>query len=331
MNAITQYDAARRALAEAKTLVEVKNIADKMAAMKEYARRAGDYQMMHDAAELRDVAERRLGEMQREQPKAKGGQPYQATGSKLEPVTPTLKDLGIDKKLSSRAQKLAAIPEPEFQRRLKERRKQDSKRVASLLRDADKGARRAEREVALAAKITAFTDRRYGVLYADPPWRFEPWSRDSGLDRSADNHYPTLTFEAIAALAVPAAPDAALFLWTTVPCAELGFKLMSAWQFEYRSQFIWSKDRLGTGYWNRNRHEILLLGIRGKVPAPAPGDQPPSVIEAPVGRHSEKPAIFAEIIETMFPTLPRLEMFARGVPRRGWDTWGADIDDEGAA
>ena len=46
------------------------------------------------------------------------------------------------------------------------------------------------------------------------------------------------------------------------------------------------------------------------------------MIEAPVGRHSEKPIIFAEMIETMFPTLPRLEMFARGKPRPGWDYWG---------
>ena len=32
---------------------------------------------------------------------------------------------------------------------------------------------------------------RYGVILADPPWRFEPFGRETGLDRSADNHYPT--------------------------------------------------------------------------------------------------------------------------------------------
>ena len=58
-----------------------------------------------------------------------------------------------------------------------------------------KRAARTEREAALAAKIVAFPDRRYGVLYADPPWRFEPWSRDTGMDRAADNHYPTMSFE----------------------------------------------------------------------------------------------------------------------------------------
>ena len=194
-----------------------------------------------------------------------------------------------------------------------------------------KQIKRTKTEAKLAAKITAFPDRLYGVLYADPPWRFEPWSRDTGMNRAAENHYPTLTFKSICELKVPAAPDAVLFLWTTVPCACLGYDLLTAWGFEYRSQFIWRKDRNGTGFWNRNRHEILLLGVRGNVPAPSPGTQPESVIESPVGRHSEKPTVFAEMIETMFPTLPRLEIFARGSPRAGWDTWGADVDAAEAA
>jgi hypothetical protein len=60
----------------------------------------------------RIMGERRLGECIRVQKGtvglAKGGQPYQSTGSARELVAaPTLADAGIDKKLSSRAQKLA--------------------------------------------------------------------------------------------------------------------------------------------------------------------------------------------------------------------------------
>ena len=33
--------------------------------------------------------------------------------------------------------------------------------------------------------------KRYGVILVDPEWRFEPWSREIGMDRAADNHYPT--------------------------------------------------------------------------------------------------------------------------------------------
>jgi N6-adenosine-specific RNA methylase IME4 len=70
---------------------------------------------------------------------------------------------------------------------------------------------------------------------------------------------------------------------------------------------------------------VLLLGTRGNVPAPALGDQYLSTIVAAQGRHSEKPAAFAEMIERYFPTTPKVEMFACGHRRDGWDHWGNEI------
>jgi N6-adenosine-specific RNA methylase IME4 len=151
-------------------------------------------------------------------------------------------------------------------------------------------------------------------------------SRESGMDRSADNHYPTSETEAICARSVQdiAAVDCALFLWATVPMVEHAFRVMKAWGFEYKSLCIWKKDRIGTGYWFRNQHELLLVGIKGTgLPAPAGGTQFPSVIEAPVGRHSEKPDAFYEMIEVYFPTLPKIELNARR-QRAGWMPWGLE-------
>jgi N6-adenosine-specific RNA methylase IME4 len=55
------------------------------------------------------------------------------------------------------------------------------------------------------------------------------------------------------------------------------------------------------------------------------GTQAASLIEAPVGRHSEKPAIFYEMIERYFPTLPKIELHARGpVARPVWNVWGLE-------
>jgi hypothetical protein len=65
-----------------------------------------------------------------------------------------------------------------------------------------KQAKRAAKEAALAAKQLALPDKRYGVIVADPPWRWEPYSRETGMDRAADNHYPTSGVETIAALPV---------------------------------------------------------------------------------------------------------------------------------
>jgi N6-adenosine-specific RNA methylase IME4 len=44
-----------------------------------------------------------------------------------------------------------------------------------------------------------------------------------------------------------------------------------------------------------------------------------------VGRHSEEPAIFAEMIERYYPTTSKLEMFARGPARPGWDAWENEV------
>jgi N6-adenosine-specific RNA methylase IME4 len=96
------------------------------------------------------------------------------------------------------------------------------------------------------------------------------------MDRAADNHYPTMTTEQICALEIPAADNCALFLWATAPMLPEALAVMVAWGFTYKSHCIWAKDRLGTGYWFRNQHELLLVGTRGNIPAPAPGTQFPS-------------------------------------------------------
>ncbi len=61
------------------------------------------------------------------------------------------------------------------------------------------------------------------------------------------------------------------------------------------------------------QHEVLMIGTRGDIPAPLPAQQARSVGKASVGAHSEKPAVFAEIIERAQPNLPKLNMFARRV------------------
>lgn len=116
------------------------------------------------------------------------------------------------------------------------------------------------------------------------------------MDRSAANHYPAMEVDAIAALQLPAAPDA---VWSTVSQLEAALRVIRDWEFEYRSAHGWAKPRLGTGYWVRDNLELLLIAIRGKPPAPAPGTQLPSLIEAPQGEHSAKPPAFAEYIERM--------------------------------
>lgn len=127
--ALIRYNAACMALAEAKAVDEVKDIRDKAIAMKEYARQAKNRTLEIDAAEIRLRAERRLGEMIRVQKetvglaKGRAGPGRGKAGSPAGPAfndTPTLVAVGIDKKLSARAQKLATLPEAEFETKVAE-------------------------------------------------------------------------------------------------------------------------------------------------------------------------------------------------------------------
>lgn len=190
-----------------------------------------------------------------------------------------------------------------------------------------KKVERAQKEVNLAAVQTALPDKKYGVILADPEWRFEPYSRETGMDRAADNHYPTSSTDTIGSRDVEsiAADDCVLFLWATVPMLLDAINVMEMWGFKYKSHAVWVKDRQGTGYWFRNKHELLLVGTRGNIPAPAPGTQWESVIEAPAGRHSEKPQDAYDMIEAYFPNLPKIELNARS-RRAGWEAWGNEAE-----
>ncbi len=336
--ALVNYDAARKALAAAVRVDEVKSIRDKAVAMQVYAKQAKDGDLIGHATEIRKRAERRLGELMAESPKAKPPNPKRRVAGKPDDP-PTLADQGIDKHLANRARKAAAMPEDKFEAHVAHAvniavaaAEGDQKvlKAARAEKQAEKRARRHQREAELGAKQLALPDKKYGVIYADPPWKFEPYREETGMDRAAGNHYSTMTTDAIGKLEIPAADDCVCFLWATPAMLKDAFMVLADWGFfEYKSHLIWKKNKTGTGYWARNPHELLLIGTRGNVPAPAQGDQPASVIEAPVGKHSEKPAVFRAMIEMMFPSLPRIELFARETAA-GWDAWGQEAPISGA-
>lgn len=168
----------------------------------------------------------------------------------------------------------------------------------------------------------AWPQRRYPILLADPPWRYEHPSMGGG-NRAIENHYPTMDLEEICALRVAdiAADDATLYLWATAPKLPECIQVLDAWGFEYRTHIVWAKDKIGMGYHARSQHELLLIAKRGSLPPPAVGDRISSIVYAERGEHSAKPEVFHDLIEGWYPDMPRIELFARE-PRAGWDAWG---------
>lgn len=324
LHQLIKYDTACRAIAEAKRVDEVKSIRDVSIAMKAYARQAGNREMEADAIEIRMRATRRMDQMRIEQKNTiglnKGGWSNLRGGS----APATLAEAGINKDLAKEGRKLGALTEPEFEQAVSTARDVIGKVVRTALQNEDKAEARAERERELGAKIKAMPDKRYGVILIDIPWRFEVWGEKTGMDRAPDNHYPTMTLEELEELKIPAAGDCVMFMWATQPTLAIALQLMDIWDFDYRTHAVWVKNKIGTGYWFRSKHEILLLGTCGNLPAPAPGTQWDSVFTANVGAHSEKPLIVHEMIEAYFPSLPKVELFARQT-RSGWDVWGNEV------
>jgi N6-adenosine-specific RNA methylase IME4 len=187
---------------------------------------------------------------------------------------------------------------------------------------------RQEKRRAALTDAGNFPGTGYRVLYADPPWEY--FDQRTGFSESgaASAHYPTLPTADLCKLADPsgravrdlAAGDAVLFLWATAPCHPDALAVMSAWGFEYKAQFVWDKVRGFNGHYNDVQHELLLIGLRGSC-QPEPGPLHKSIVRCEKNKHSRKPGLFYEIIESMYPHGPRLELFARG-RREGWDSWG---------
>lgn len=163
----------------------------------------------------------------------------------------------------------------------------------------------------------------FDVIYADPPWRYD-FSKSKS--RAIESHYPTMDLEEICALNVPSAKDAVLYLWATAPKLLEALKVMDAWGFAYKTQFVWVKPHIGMGYWGRSKHELLLIGTKGEISPPKAAERYQSVINASVGEHSKKPVVVYDIIESAFPPAEwkLLELFARN-RREGWTSWGNEV------
>jgi hypothetical protein len=121
MSDLIKYNAAKRALAEAVRIDDVKDIRDKAVAMRMYAMQAKDRGLIDQATEIRLRAERRAGELLRDMEKNKGtrgdGRPKIGGRGERPPKdqAPKLSDLDINKSQSSKWQKLAEMPEGDFE------------------------------------------------------------------------------------------------------------------------------------------------------------------------------------------------------------------------
>jgi len=223
----------------------------------------------------------------------------------------------------STAADLATLPR-EQQREVVARGEREILEAAKKIRAGRAEERRQERvekivEIAKGNRPLAAVER-FPLLLADPPWRYEHVETES---RAIENQYPTMSLDEIRALPVTdvTTEDCVLFLWATSPKLAESMSVIEAWGFTYRTCAVWVKDKIGMGYYFRQRHELLLVATKGAPPVPAPADRLDSVLDGARLEHSAKPVSAYEAIERMYPRFPKLEMFCRS-PRAGWEAWG---------
>lgn len=177
------------------------------------------------------------------------------------------------------------------------------------------------------------TNKKYKIIYADPPWTFKTYS-NKGKGKSAEKHYPCMCKEDIQKLPIHniTDKDSVLFLWVTYPCLLEGLELIKAWGFTYKTcGFSWiklnkknNKPFVGMGYYTRSNNEICLLATKGK-PLTRLSKSVKQVILSKIEEHSKKPSEIRDRIVELFGDIPRIELFARQ-QTDGWDCWGNDVN-----
>ena len=97
-------------------------------------------------------------------------------------------------------------------------------------------------------------------------------------------------------------------------------KILRAWDFAYKASFVWDELAGFNGHYNDVHHELLLVATRGSC-LPESQKLIPSIVHCAKDHHSSKPKMFREIIDALYPTGPRIELFAREKVK-GWECWG---------
>ena len=268
---------------------------------------------------IRLRAERKLGELLTTTPRLHG-RPKSVPD---ENTFPSLSELGVpDRKLSHRAQRIAVVPARDFEAYFRDAQHQaweiTTRHLLLLSERRQASSRNRQRIVGdRVADLIEFarTEPRMGCIMIDPPWPIEG-SVLPYMDVRVDD-LKTLPVGELAA------ERCHVHLWT-LPNSyhRIAYEIVEYWGFRVVSEFVWCKTQVGKGNYWRMSHEILLTAVQSQDDR-FDDRSLRSWVEAPRGRHSEKPGVVREMIELASPG-PRLELFARKLAP-GWYSWGHEI------
>ena len=171
-----------------------------------------------------------------------------------------------------------------------------------------------------------FPDKKYQIIYADPPWECKRGPDWGSGGPSKPLPYPTLSVEEIKALHVKEIlkKDCHLYLWAINKYVKEAYAIANAWGFRTSCLLTWCKPSHGIGIGGTfiQTSEHLLFCRRGTLTAKKRIDH--SWFEHKRLAHSVKPQMFRDLIVEVSGDLPCIELFARQ-PHVGWDVWGDGV------
>ena len=187
----------------------------------------------------------------------------------------------------------------------------------------------------------ALPKKKYDIIYADPPWHYNGKMQFDKSGKSADQidlrknifisaaefKYPTVKTSELKKLPVHeiAKDDCLLFMWTTNPHLDQAIELGTAWGFEYKTvAFVWDKMVHNPGQYTLSNVEMVLVFKRGRIPKPRGARNVQQLVRSARRAHSQKPDEIVHLIDRMFPTQSKIELFARARFDK-WDAWGIEM------
>ena len=205
-------------------------------------------------------------------------------------------------------------------------------------------SKRRTKQNALPSLYPKLPNKKFDIIYADPPWYYNGKMQfdksSTSVDKvdlsknifisSATFKYPTLKTDELMKIPIHeiAKDDCLLFMWTSNPHLAQAIELGKAWGFEYKTvAFVWDKMNHNPGQYTLSNCELCLVFKRGRIPRPRGARNIQQLVRSPRKKHSEKPIEVMQAVEKMFPTQERIEIFARR-KTKGWSAWGLDVLNE---
>lgn len=174
-------------------------------------------------------------------------------------------------------------------------------------------------------------DRKYNVIYADPPWDFgSKYGKDM---KNIDDHYDIMSMEQIKDMKVEniTKDKCILFMWCPDAHLKYGIEVIESWGFKYKTvAFNWLKRTKNGSYcynvgpYTLKSWELCLLGTKGAVTSLLDKRNIKGLVHAIRREHSRKPEEVQKRIDKMMKPVPKIELFARE-EKEGWDVWGNEV------